>query len=79
MFPGKYESELEHKSFLPEYLGILFNLMMWVYLLKNMLGFYQNKISDFPDFLFQSGISHKQQGYAERAILFLNMLSLMSV
>ena len=39
----------------------------------------QNKISNFPDFLFQSGISHKQRGYAERAILFLNMLSLMGV
>ena len=78
MFPGKWESELEQKIF--------FWRISWKFvkfhdvslLTENMLGYYQNKISNFLDF-FQLGISHKQRGYAEWSILFLNISSPMSV
>ena len=55
------------------------NFMVWVDLLKNMGGFYQNKIFDFLNYLFQSSIYHKQRRSDEWNILFPNVLGLMSV
>ena len=46
---------------------------------KIWYGFYQNMISNFAYFLFQSDISHKQRRYGELAILFHHMLGLLSV
>ena len=65
MSPGIYESDFAHKIFLPESIWNLPNSIMWVDWLKNMLGFHQNRVSSFPQILFQSDISNEHQVYGE--------------